>query len=161
MATTGFDHTLIRGWVSQPDTRGTFGLAFSCAATVFLCSWSSVCVNIPSPDHIRWDLFCDKWHMFCLSLLGPEFIFMLALGQYVSARASVQAFHTLDHKDWTLKHAFYADMGASSSNPMDGSHSQSMLHSYIIWWKRNTLTIRRSQRAKLMTKTSPTALQGR
>lgn len=115
----------------------------------------------PFPDHIRWDLFCDKWHMFCLSLLGPEFIFMLALGQYVSARASVQAFHTLDHKDWTLKHAFYADMGASSSNPMDGSHSQSMLHSYIIWWKRNTLTIRRSQRAKLMTKTSPTALQGR
>lgn len=55
--------------------------------------------------------------MFCLSLLGPEFIFMLALGQYVSARASVQAFHTLDHKDWTLKHAFYADMGGIIFQP--------------------------------------------
>lgn len=57
--------------------------------------------------------------MFCLSMLGPEFIVMLALGQYVPARASVKAFHALDHKDWTSKHAFYADMGGIIFQPHD------------------------------------------
>lgn len=110
-ADQGNESTLIRGWVSQPNTRGTFDLVVSCAATVFLCSWSSICVNIPTSDHSKWDHFCDKWHMFCLSMLGPEFIFMLALGQYLRAHASMKAFHKKGKKDWTIKHSFYADMG--------------------------------------------------
>ncbi|KEF52211.1 uncharacterized protein A1O9_11838 [Exophiala aquamarina CBS 119918] len=52
-------------------------------------------------------------------MLGPEFIFMLALGQYVSARASVKAFHALEHKEWTMKHAFYADMGGIIFQPKE------------------------------------------
>ncbi|KIX08317.1 uncharacterized protein Z518_02973 [Rhinocladiella mackenziei CBS 650.93] len=108
---TDSESTLIRGWVPQPNTRGTFDLAVSCAVTVFLCSWSSICVNVPTTDHSKRDLFWDKWHMFCLSMLGPEFIFMLALGQYMRAHASMKSFHDKGYKDWTTMHAFYADMG--------------------------------------------------
>ncbi|KAF2476621.1 uncharacterized protein BDR25DRAFT_252761 [Lindgomyces ingoldianus] len=49
--------------------------------------------------------------MFCLGLLGPEFILLNALEQFCSARASVRAFSTSDHSGWTMKHAFFADMG--------------------------------------------------
>jgi hypothetical protein len=62
-------------------------------------------------------MFWDKWHMFCLSMLGPEFIFMLALGQYMSAQASRKAFHESGHKDWTIRHSFYANMGGFVFRP--------------------------------------------
>jgi hypothetical protein len=54
-----------------------------------------------------------------LGLLGPEFIFQLALRQWSSARRSVEAFKELGHvscitqghQDWSMAHAFLADMG--------------------------------------------------
>jgi hypothetical protein len=49
--------------------------------------------------------------MFCLGALGPDFVLLLAVGQYCSARASVKAFATSKIKGWTMKHAFFADMG--------------------------------------------------
>ena len=55
--------------------------------------------------------------MFCLSLLGPEFTFFLALGQLISARTSLKALQDLGCNDWTLKHAFYADMGGFVFQP--------------------------------------------
>ena len=93
----------LRGWVSQPNGRGTFDLLVSCAVTVFLCGWSSICVNVPAPDQSKWNIFWDKWHMFCLSMLGPEFVFMLALGQHTSAAGSVKLYHEKGFTDWTMK----------------------------------------------------------
>jgi hypothetical protein len=99
-----------RGWVSQSNDRGTLDIVVSCSITIFLCIWTSVCVNVPSPEHGVWAIFRDRWHMFCLGLLGPEFIVLLAIGQYCSAKASVRQFKA-KHKDWTAKHGFFADMG--------------------------------------------------
>ncbi|KAJ5129839.1 uncharacterized protein N7515_005878 [Penicillium bovifimosum] len=42
---------------------------------------------------------------------GPEFIFQIALSQYQSAAQSVVDFKELKHTEWTMTHAFYADMG--------------------------------------------------
>lgn len=36
------------------------------------------------------DRFRDKFDLACLGILGPEFLFALALGQYDSARRSVE-----------------------------------------------------------------------
>jgi hypothetical protein len=55
--------------------------------------------------------------MFCLSMLGPEFIFIIALRQYMSARTLLQKFRNLGLAHWTLKHAFYADMGGFVFKP--------------------------------------------
>src|ERR1700761_339110 len=110
-------NTTIRGWVSSPNGRGTADLLVSCAVTIFLCGWSSICVNLPPSDHGRWDMFWDKWHMFCLSILGPEFVFMLALGQYMRADASVKLFHDKGFRDWTIKQGFYAEMGGFVLKP--------------------------------------------
>ena len=101
----------IRGWVRQSNDRGSLDIIVSCGITVFLCIWTSICVNVPAPTRGLWDIFRDRWHMFCLGLLGPEFILLNALGQSCSARASVRAFAASDHSGWTIKHAFFADMG--------------------------------------------------
>ncbi|KAM5429250.1 hypothetical protein McanMca71_007775 [Microsporum canis] len=42
---------------------------------------------------------------------------MLALGQYLSARKSVEAFHDSGYTGWTITHAFYADMGGFTFQP--------------------------------------------
>ncbi|KAL5358688.1 hypothetical protein BJX96DRAFT_163922 [Aspergillus floccosus] len=46
-----------------------------------------------------------------MGVLGPEFLVMLTLGQWTSARASVKEITELGHSDWTMVHGFYADMG--------------------------------------------------
>jgi len=55
---------------------------------------------------------CDKLHLACVGMLGPELLFILALGQYRSARRSVKEFDKAGYKSWTIRHAFLADMGA-------------------------------------------------
>lgn len=104
-------------WVPQPDGRGTLDIIVSCVITIFLCSWTCICVNVPPPKNSQFRQFLDKWHLFCLNVLGPEFVFMLALGQYLSARKSVEAFHDSGYTGWTITHAFYADMGGFTFQP--------------------------------------------
>jgi hypothetical protein len=57
--------------------------------------------------------------MFCMSMLGPEFVFILALRQFTSARELLEDFHKLGFTNWTLKHAFYTDMGGFVFKPKD------------------------------------------
>lgn len=107
----------LRGWVSQSHDRGTLDIILSCIVTTILCLWTSVCVNVPAPDHAVGDNIWDRWHMICLGVLGPEFVLLNAVGQYCSARASVQEFSlknlpaSENLPKWTMKHAFFADMG--------------------------------------------------
>ena len=100
-----------RGWVSTPNGRGTMDIIWSCVITVGLCCWTSLCLNAPARNDGRWQQLHDKVNLACLGLLGPELLFILALGQWGSARRSVQDFHSIDRQDWTIRHAFFADGG--------------------------------------------------
>jgi hypothetical protein len=100
-----------QGWTSQPSGRGTFDIIWSCGFTMFLCSWSVLCLNVPEQGDTRFRIFRRKLYVTALAFLGPEFIFQIALGQYISARRSVKDFHASGYSRWTLTHAFYADMG--------------------------------------------------
>ncbi|KAJ5773851.1 hypothetical protein N7457_008747 [Penicillium paradoxum] len=78
---------------------------------MFLCSWSSLCLNVPGPEDSPWQIFRRRVYLTALALLGPEFIFQIALSQWESARQSVVDFQDLGIEWWTITHAFYADMG--------------------------------------------------
>ncbi|PYH47127.1 uncharacterized protein BP01DRAFT_315212 [Aspergillus saccharolyticus JOP 1030-1] len=101
-----------QGWVDEPYTRGTWSIISTCLLTIILCCWTAVLPNIPARNDRWYDRLRDRLHLFSIGLLGPEFLLMLALGQWSSARASVnnssQGKATIP---WTLTHAFYADMG--------------------------------------------------
>lgn len=100
-----------QGWTDQPNTRGSLDILWSCGFTMFLCSWFILCLNVPAPDDTPFKIFRRKLYMTALGFLGPEFIFQIALGQWLSARRSVKDFHQLGYRQWTMTHAFYADMG--------------------------------------------------
>lgn len=45
------------------------------------------------------------------ALLSPELVMLFACGQWASAQRSVADMHSLGYQNWTMVHAFYADMG--------------------------------------------------
>jgi hypothetical protein len=103
--------TIVTGWVQQPDGRGTIDIIYSSLTTVILCSWSVLCVNIPSAHHKPWKRFMSKLWLAAITLAAPELLVQLAMGQRRSARASVKQFKSMENTDWSIVHAFYADMG--------------------------------------------------
>ncbi|CEN60556.1 hypothetical protein ASPCAL02992 [Aspergillus calidoustus] len=109
--------TPTRGWVEEPRGRGSWSILSTCLLTISLCCWASVCPNIPAKSEGTWARLRDKIHLALLAILGPEFLLMVAMGQWSSARRSVKGFRKLyetkrlANNDWTMTHAFYADMG--------------------------------------------------
>ena len=49
--------------------------------------------------------------------MAPEFVLAFATGQRVEAKRSVQAFKVLGYPKWTIRHAFYANMGGFVLQP--------------------------------------------
>lgn len=78
------------GWVDEPDGRGTWGILSTCSLTILLCCWSSVYPNIPSRSDGAYRQVLGKVYLFFIGLLGPEFLLVLALGQWSSARTSLK-----------------------------------------------------------------------
>ena len=102
---------LAEGWVSQPPGRGTLSILLSCVTTIFLCSWSVLCLNLPEPGLGRWGFLKYKlrWQLF--TIFFPEVVTGMAAEQWESANQSVQEFKKLGYPEWSMRHAFFADMG--------------------------------------------------
>lgn len=99
------------GYVSSPNSRGTIDILWSCIATITLCCWSSLCLNVPASEKKERRRFFNKFGIAVVGIVGPEFLGALAAGQYESACQSVKKFRTAGYSAWTMRHAFFADMG--------------------------------------------------
>jgi hypothetical protein len=82
--------TILPGWRTSPDGRGTLDIVSSCFLTIILCCWTSVCPNLPALTDGRIARFRDKFDLTCLGLLGPEFLLGIAAGQRASAGRSLK-----------------------------------------------------------------------
>jgi len=112
-------YSVEQGWTGQPAGRGTIDIIWPCCMTVFLCCWTSICLNVPPRSWNRWRRIHQKLLIACMSGLGPEFTFQLALGQWSSARRSVKQFAQSGYPTWSMSHAFFADMGGFILRPSD------------------------------------------
>ena len=103
--------TPMLGWVSQPDTRGTLDIVWSCASTIFVCAWVMLHLNVPAQKDSQIVRFTRKVKWFIVTLVQPEMILMFAFGQWSSARRSCREMKEIGLAGWTLTHAFYAESG--------------------------------------------------
>ena len=110
---------LQHGWANQPNNRGTLDILWSCLFTVFLCTWVMLCLNLPSPQESYWRTFLRKLRWMVLAIMGPEFVLAFAYGQWAAAKASVKGFAALNQPDWSLRHAFFANMGGFVLQPRE------------------------------------------
>ncbi|KAI3325560.1 hypothetical protein HD806DRAFT_490648 [Xylariaceae sp. AK1471] len=112
---------LVEGWVSGPGTRGSIDIIWSSFLTIFLCTWTTLCLNVPHPKDgdLKILLRKGKWMLF--GIIVPELVLSISLGQYASARRSVQQFRELGYPQWTLRHSFFTDMGGLVLQPKGGT----------------------------------------
>lgn len=106
-----------QGWTSSINQRGTANILWTCFFTLFLCSWSAFCLNLPAPGESFLRKLFRKLVLTLLCAVGPEFILQMALAQLLAARRSVPKFRLLGHDQWTVMHGFYANMGGFVLHP--------------------------------------------
>lgn len=111
------------GWVSGPSTRGTMDIIWSSLLTVFICTWTAVCLNLPSPKDGQFQILCRRAKWMFWAIVSPELVLSVAIGQYASARRSVKRFRKLgmEQDRWSLRHGFYADMGGMLLQPKNST----------------------------------------
>ncbi|KAL3418069.1 hypothetical protein PVAG01_09784 [Phlyctema vagabunda] len=111
---------MVSGWQSSPNVRGTTNILYNSISTIYLCAWVSLCLNLPQPGTNDWKLFLYKlrWHL--VTVIFPEVIVATAAKQWLSAKQSVKMFADLGYPSWTIRHVFFANMGAIILAPSDG-----------------------------------------
>ncbi|KAI8297009.1 hypothetical protein K4K61_000375 [Colletotrichum sp. SAR11_59] len=119
MSSNTTENTL-HSWVASPDGRGSLDILWACLATTFLSTWSAIFLNVPDPSDSAWTYFRRKAFITIVTLLGPEYLLMFAMGEWQSAQASVARFKALRGDDlWTLRHGFFANMGGFALKTSD------------------------------------------
>lgn len=101
----------VYGWVGTANARGTFDIAWNCLFTVFICTFTMLCLNVPSYYENNWAMMRRKFFWMLVAIAGPEFVLTFASAQWGTARDSVRAFKASSYPQWTLRHGFFADMG--------------------------------------------------
>ena len=101
----------VSGWVQQPNFRGTWEILWVNLLTIFICTYSLLCLNVPAPKDQRWHKLGRRLKWICIAVLGPEFVLTYAAGQWSRACQSVQAFRRAGYAQWKMRQAFFADAG--------------------------------------------------
>ncbi|CAG8907127.1 unnamed protein product [Penicillium egyptiacum] len=98
-------------------------IIWSSLLTVFLCTWTAVCLNIPNPKDSQFHIFYRRAKWVFWAIVSPGLVLSVAIGQYASAWRSVKHFRKLRIKEdrWSLRHGFYADMGGMLLQPKDST----------------------------------------
>ena len=108
-----------RGWVSSPDGRGTLDIVWACLLTTFLCTWSSLHLNIPGTSDSGFKCLVRRMRWMIQAFLAPEFVVFLATIQKIEARRSCKEWKEAGHPSWTMHHGFFANMGGFILQPRD------------------------------------------
>ena len=98
-------------WINQPPYRGTWDILWTSLATVFICTYTLLCLNVPGPRDTSLILIRRRILWMFLAVVAPEIVLTYASGQWSRARQSVELFHKAGFDQWTMRLAFFADMG--------------------------------------------------
>lgn len=120
-ATLGPGPAIVMGWVGSSNGRGTIDIIWGSFLTIFLCTWTAICLNIPHPKDTKVQILLRKTKWMFWGIVCPEIVLSVAIGQYASARRSVDRFRNLGCQQWTLRHAFFADMGGILLEPKEST----------------------------------------
>ena len=77
-------------WTIQQDGRGPWDIVWTCLLTIFLCCWTSICINVQSLTDGPWNRFRDKLNLAVFCIIGPDFMILLSIGQWESACQSLK-----------------------------------------------------------------------
>ena len=117
------NETLIHGWRSEPDGRGTWSILWSCLATIFICTWSALHLDIPE-RHGRWYLFLRNIRFMLLAAVAPEYILAISADTLFKARDLLKKISKGENQEWTLTHMHFAIAGGFYTRTPNGKESK-------------------------------------
>lgn len=115
---------LIHGWAPEPSGRGTWSILWGCLATIFICTWSALHLDVPK-KHGRWYLFFRKLGWMFIAVMAPEAIVALAAKNFFNARDLSNHLHSQGHQTWTLVHTQFAYANGFRTRTPLGEESES------------------------------------
>ncbi|KAG2130720.1 hypothetical protein DEU56DRAFT_954638 [Suillus clintonianus] len=129
---TGIPTVDVSDYPSCSNTRTLWDIIWSCAATLFACTWTSIHPNIPGMDEGKWTVLFRRLFFMAMALTAPELMITWATNQFLSARVTANAFNDVfgarlhqirgDHSDiresiTTLLNGIPTSDGRNSSLP--------------------------------------------
>jgi hypothetical protein len=73
------------GWVSEPVTRGTSSLLYTCISTTIICTWSALHLNVPREGLSTGRVLFYKIVGFMLAIIAPELFVTVAGSKWLDA----------------------------------------------------------------------------
>ena len=104
------DETLVHGWTPEPAGRGTWSILWSCLATIFICTWSALHLDVPN-HHGVWYLLFRKLRWMFIAATAPEVILFNAADNFFGARDLSKYLVERGNREWTLTQTQFAFAG--------------------------------------------------
>jgi hypothetical protein len=67
------------GWVSEPVTRGTSSLLYTCISTTIICTWSALHLDVPGEGLSAGYVLGAKIALFIGAIIAPEYFVVCAV----------------------------------------------------------------------------------
>ena len=117
------NETLIHGWRSEPQGRGTWSILWSCLATIFISTWSALHLNVPK-RHGRSYLLFRKIRWMLLAVVAPEAILAHSASHFFKARDLLKRISKGGNQEWTLTHMQFAIARGFYTRTQEGGKSK-------------------------------------
>ncbi|KAF9008028.1 hypothetical protein BDQ17DRAFT_1407260 [Cyathus striatus] len=105
---TGSDGSIMVNCIC--NQRSTMDIVWGCMSTIFLCTWSSVHMNVPAHKEDSWKILWRRLKTMYWTLVAPELVLYWATRQYIGARKLSRTYRQPD-REWNIKHAHFLQMG--------------------------------------------------
>ncbi|KAG2343482.1 hypothetical protein BDR05DRAFT_299947 [Suillus weaverae] len=83
----------VSGSSSCSHTKSLWDIIWSCAATLFACTWTAIHPNIQGMDEGRFTVLSRRLGIMTVALVAPELMITWATVQFLSARDTTKAFN--------------------------------------------------------------------
>ena len=117
------DETILHGWQGDPNGRGTWTILWSCLATIFICTWSALHLDVPN-RHEWWYLMLRKLGWMCIASTAPEIVLLYAAENFFLAQKLSKHLKNQDRAEWTLTHMQFAVAGGFRTRTSHGKISK-------------------------------------
>lgn len=129
--------------VSNPsscnNTRSLWDIIWSCAATLFACTWTAIHPNIPGMDEGKFAVYSRRLGIMMMGLIAPELVITWATVQFLSARDTAKAFNDVFGAQLHQTRSCCADMReigtATSLSKIPASlfREWTVTHGFFVW----------------------------
>ncbi|KAG0695642.1 hypothetical protein DFH29DRAFT_954548, partial [Suillus ampliporus] len=99
---------------SSSDTRSLLAIIWSCAATLFACTWTAIHPNIPGMKEGKVAITFHRLFIMVIALIAPELMITWAARQFFSARAATEEFNKAFGSQLTQSHGGHGNISEST-----------------------------------------------